>query len=289
MFSVSGSMSTTTGTRPCWMRGQTVVDQDKAGTITSSPGWSRGETAGLHSAETASRFADDPEFTITPWPKPSFWRTPASKRRTFSPIVTRVVTRHFSAAQISSGPNVASCRRMDGLRGSKGRGAWPLQARSRARRSAASGPVTSERPLEVEDLRRLLPLRHPASRILVDHRPRRGGDPPSVGIEEVLEVAGGGVGRGGVPHAAEQRKARPGPLGHRGEDLRPRPARGPTGVDHEEAAGLGDGRRDGPGVEGAQGEAVDDLRPDPHLLQERARPQALDRHVGDADEGDVVA
>ena len=63
MFSVSGSISTITGTRPCWTSGQMVVDHDRAETMTSSPGMSR-PYRGFVRAEIASRFADEPELTI---------------------------------------------------------------------------------------------------------------------------------------------------------------------------------------------------------------------------------
>ena len=43
------------------MSGHTEVDQHKAGTITSSPGFSRSVVTGLASAATASRFAEEPE------------------------------------------------------------------------------------------------------------------------------------------------------------------------------------------------------------------------------------
>ena len=69
-LSVAGLISTTTGTKPIWINGQTEVDQDRAGTITSSPDFKASRASGLASAATASRLADEPELDITllPWP-----------------------------------------------------------------------------------------------------------------------------------------------------------------------------------------------------------------------------
>ena len=93
-----------TGTRPCCTRGQTVVDQDSAETITSSPGLNlRYLLIGLQSAAIASRLADEPEFTIT-----EFGPKASSNSRTFSPIVTLVERITATAASISSSPKVGS-------------------------------------------------------------------------------------------------------------------------------------------------------------------------------------
>jgi hypothetical protein len=52
------------------MIGHTVVDQERAGTIISSPGWRRPGMAGLDNAAKAKRFAEDPELTIIEDPNP---------------------------------------------------------------------------------------------------------------------------------------------------------------------------------------------------------------------------
>ena len=70
MLYVSASTSTSTGTRPTWAIGHTVVAQVTAGVITSAPGCSGRSLRGLVRAATASRFALEPEFTITAWRTP---------------------------------------------------------------------------------------------------------------------------------------------------------------------------------------------------------------------------
>src|SRR6188474_3109602 len=71
MLKVEGSISQMTGTSPHWITGHTVVDQESAGTITSSPGLSRSSVAGLASAAMASRLADEPELFMTPSVQPN--------------------------------------------------------------------------------------------------------------------------------------------------------------------------------------------------------------------------
>jgi hypothetical protein len=58
----------------------------------------------LTSAAAATRLADDPEFTITASATPRYSAHSASKRRTFSPMVTRVVSSESIASFTSSGP-----------------------------------------------------------------------------------------------------------------------------------------------------------------------------------------
>jgi len=55
-----------TGTSPFWKIGFTVVGNPAAAVMTSSPGRKRSAPSdGEVSAESATRFADDPEFTST--------------------------------------------------------------------------------------------------------------------------------------------------------------------------------------------------------------------------------
>src|SRR3954470_13158469 len=88
MLKVAGSMSTITGTRPHWMTGQTVVAQESAGTITSSPGFSPSAVAGLAGAATASKLADEPELFMTPSVQPKVELNTSSNFFTWGPIVT---------------------------------------------------------------------------------------------------------------------------------------------------------------------------------------------------------
>src|ERR1700750_179969 len=88
MLNVAGSISTITGFSPHWMTGHTVVDQDSAGTITSSPGLSPSSVAGLASAATASRLAEEPELFITPSVQPKVVQNTSSNFFTLGPMVT---------------------------------------------------------------------------------------------------------------------------------------------------------------------------------------------------------
>ena len=58
------SISTRTGTNPIWTKGQTVVGQDRAGTMTSSPGINLFWYSGLQIADKASKLADEPELVV---------------------------------------------------------------------------------------------------------------------------------------------------------------------------------------------------------------------------------
>src|SRR5215475_14593566 len=88
MLKVWGSMSQITGISPHWITGHTVVDQESAGTITSSPGFNPSLVAGLASAATARRLADEPELFITPSVQPKVEQNTSSNFRTFGPMVT---------------------------------------------------------------------------------------------------------------------------------------------------------------------------------------------------------
>src|SRR5204862_4935380 len=88
ILKVAGSMSTMTGINPHWITGHTVVDHERAGTITSSPGFSPALVAGLASAATASRFAEEPEWFITPSVQPKVETKVSSNFFTFGPMVT---------------------------------------------------------------------------------------------------------------------------------------------------------------------------------------------------------
>src|SRR6185312_10652073 len=88
ILQVAESMSTITGTRPGWMSGHTVVDQESAGTLTSSPGFSPSLVAGLASAATASRLAEEPELFITPSVQPKVVQNTSSNFFTLGPMVT---------------------------------------------------------------------------------------------------------------------------------------------------------------------------------------------------------
>src|SRR4051812_3196056 len=88
MLKVAGSISQITGTRPHWITGHTVVDQESAGTITSSPGRRPSLVAGLASAATAKRLADEPELFITPSVQPNVETKVSSNFFTLGPMVT---------------------------------------------------------------------------------------------------------------------------------------------------------------------------------------------------------
>ncbi len=75
-----------------------MVDHATAGTMTSSPGTSGRGNAGLTSAAAATRLAEEPEFTMTASATPRYSAHISSKRRTLSPMVTRVVSRHSIAS-----------------------------------------------------------------------------------------------------------------------------------------------------------------------------------------------
>src|SRR5262245_6095946 len=119
MLKVWGSMSQITGISPHWITGHTVVDHERAGTITSSPGFSPSLVAGLASAATARRLADEPELFITPSVQPKVEVKTSSNFFTFGPMVTKVESKHSSAALISPALKVGSCRRTTGFFGSK--------------------------------------------------------------------------------------------------------------------------------------------------------------------------
>src|SRR4051794_22393260 len=88
MLKVAGSISQITGISPHWITGHTVVDQESAGTITSSPGLSPSLVAGLASAATASKLAEEPELFITPSVQPKVEVKVSSNFLTFGPMVT---------------------------------------------------------------------------------------------------------------------------------------------------------------------------------------------------------
>jgi len=107
---VSRSTSTSTGTSPTFTSGKYVVDQATAGTMTSSPATRGRGNEGFTRAAAATRFADEPELTMTASATPRYSAHSASKRRTLSPIVTRVESRHSTASFTSSAPKDGTCR-----------------------------------------------------------------------------------------------------------------------------------------------------------------------------------
>src|SRR6185369_1903543 len=119
IVNVSRSTSTSTGTSPTFTSGKYVVDHATAGTMTSSPGTRGRGKAGLTNVAAATRLAEEPEFTITASATPRYSAHIASKRRTLSPIVTRVESRQSIASFTSSAPKDGTCR---GNRTSAGRG-----------------------------------------------------------------------------------------------------------------------------------------------------------------------
>ena len=65
MLRLAASTSTSTGVSPACAIGQTVVAHVTAGVMTSSPGASGRSSCGLVSVASASRFALEPELTMT--------------------------------------------------------------------------------------------------------------------------------------------------------------------------------------------------------------------------------
>ena len=83
-----GSTSTKTGLSPNWISGQMVVGHAIAGTSTQSPGFNRGlEIVGLIRDSIISKFADEPELTITKCFTPRYLDILDSKSFTSLPIV----------------------------------------------------------------------------------------------------------------------------------------------------------------------------------------------------------
>ena len=71
-FSESLSTSTNTGFNPAWTRGHKDVDQHTDGIRTSSPTLNLLFLMGLQAANETSRFAEDPELTISAYFEPIF-------------------------------------------------------------------------------------------------------------------------------------------------------------------------------------------------------------------------
>ncbi len=97
------STSTNTGTSPFWTIGLTVVGNDVAVVMTSSPGCSRRSPSfGLVSAETARRFADEPELTSEQWRTPHQAANSDSNRRAKRPVVSQKSSVASASAVMSS-------------------------------------------------------------------------------------------------------------------------------------------------------------------------------------------
>ena len=103
-MNVSRSTSTSTGTSPTLTSGKYVVDHATAGTSTSSPGCRRPGNAGFISTAAATRFAEEPELTMTACRTPRYSAHSVSNRRTRSPIVMRVLSSASMASFTSSAP-----------------------------------------------------------------------------------------------------------------------------------------------------------------------------------------
>src|SRR3990167_5200915 len=99
------------------MSGQIVVDQESAGTITSSPGFKKFLVTGFANAAIANKLADDPELDITPYWAPAYLAYCVSNARTFFPMVVKVDSMVSTAANTSSPSVVGSCSLIVGLLG----------------------------------------------------------------------------------------------------------------------------------------------------------------------------
>ena len=83
-------MSTNTGTRPAIRIGFTVVGKPVAAVITSSPGRSRRSfSLGEVRVESATRLAEEPEFTVRAWRAPSLSASRASQASLNRPVVSQ--------------------------------------------------------------------------------------------------------------------------------------------------------------------------------------------------------
>ena len=70
------------------MTGHSDVDQHTAGTATLSPARRCTRRSGLVSTLKASRFADEPELTMTAYGAPQYLAKFSSNCRTFAPMVS---------------------------------------------------------------------------------------------------------------------------------------------------------------------------------------------------------
>ena len=100
------STSRSTGTRPFWIRGFTVVGKPVAQVITSSPGSSRSSFRSSEvSALAATRFAEEPEFTVRQCLTPITLASRASNSRLKRPVVSQKSNAESTREPISSPSN----------------------------------------------------------------------------------------------------------------------------------------------------------------------------------------
>ncbi len=121
--------STKTGTRPFWTIGFTVVGKPAATVITSSPGCRRrSRSRGDVSAVSASRFAEEPEFTSRAWRWPVVSRRRRSNASVSGPAVSQKSRLVRTRSTTSSSPNTRPAQETRGAAGSKGAGRWRSRA-----------------------------------------------------------------------------------------------------------------------------------------------------------------
>src|SRR5690348_5316470 len=134
--------STKTGTRPAWMIGFTVVGKPAATVITSSPGESRlSPSVGEVRAETASRFAEEPELTSIAWRWPVTFARRFSNSAASGPAVSQKSRLVRTSSTTSSGPKTRPETGTDGSAGSNTRGAWRSAAYAATRARISSWVV----------------------------------------------------------------------------------------------------------------------------------------------------
>src|ERR1035441_7845010 len=102
-----------TGTARFWMMGLTVVGKPAASVITSSPAFSwRSPNVGEVSTETASRFAEDPEFTRradrTPKRRANLRSNSSEKRPAVSQKSSEESTRDFTSLSSKTLPETGT-------------------------------------------------------------------------------------------------------------------------------------------------------------------------------------
>ena len=105
MLYVSGSQSTNTGTSEFWNIGFTVVGKPAATATTSSPAFrARSPSLGEVRAESAIRFALEPEFAVRTNFAPSFLANASSNMSLNLPAVSHMSRDASIIAQSSSSP-----------------------------------------------------------------------------------------------------------------------------------------------------------------------------------------
>ncbi|KAI9030634.1 hypothetical protein DFJ74DRAFT_657192 [Hyaloraphidium curvatum] len=147
MLNVPGSTSTNTGLSPSCSIGATDVDQHTAGTSTASPLSNFCSLEGSISAHSISKFAEEPELTMTACGAPTAAANSRSAASTLTPMVSRPLSSTSVMASSSSAPKALAA---SGKRGAEEvaevRSAPQREAHSAAtaaRQGAASSAGTS--------------------------------------------------------------------------------------------------------------------------------------------------